>query len=70
MMLSKRISALEKALGLPSSDGPCQCRYSGAGTIVWPDGSILEHGPCQRCGRPRWTVTVVYDESLEEKAKP
>ena len=68
----RQLKADVKALGARSGDdGPCHCPYPGAGTILWPDGSILEHGPCQRCGRPRRTVRVVYGESLEEeKAKP
>ena len=62
MMLRKRISALEKALGTQSGDGPCQCREIGIGAIIWPSGQRMENGPCPQCGLVRPTLRVIYDD--------
>jgi hypothetical protein len=62
MTLNKRISGIEKVLGV-LSDGPCQCPYSGPGSILWPDGKEVNHGPCPWCGKARPVIHVIYDGS-------
>jgi hypothetical protein len=60
MTLATRISKMEQIIGA-SGDNICRCPHAGPGTVVWPDGSRSDYGPCRRCGRQRPTCHVKYD---------
>jgi hypothetical protein len=65
MKLEARLQRLEAAIS-GSDAGLCQCRYSGPGILVWPDGAKTEHDPCPWCSKERPLIKAVVDDSLKE----